>query len=66
MNWNLLAAQDDMRAVLVIVFALIIITVIVLLFALVAKFFWLWIQSVTPGPKLVCWICSACGCVASI
>lgn len=52
MNWNLLAAQDDMRALLVIVFALIIITVIVLLFALVAKFFWLWIQSVTTGAKV--------------
>lgn len=52
MNWNLLAAQDDMRALLVIVFALIIITVIVLLFALVAKFFWLWIQSVTTGAKI--------------
>lgn len=52
MSWNLLAAQDDMRALLVIVFALIIITVIVLLFALVAKFFWLWIQSVTTGAKV--------------
>lgn len=52
MTWNLLAAQDDMRAILVIVFALIIITVIVLLFALVAKFFWLWIQSVTTGAKV--------------
>lgn len=52
MTWNLLAAQDDMRALLVIVFALIIITVIVLLFALVAKFFWLWIQSVTTGAKV--------------
>ena len=52
MRWNLLAAQEDMRSLLVIVFALIIITVIVLLFALVAKFFWLWIQSVTTGAKV--------------
>lgn len=52
MSWNLLAAQDDMGALLVIVFALIIITVIVLLFALMAKFFWLWIQSVTTGAKV--------------
>ena len=52
MSWNLLAAQDDMRSLLVIVFALIIITVIVLLSALVAKFFWLWIQSVTTGAKV--------------
>ncbi len=52
MMWNLLAAQDDMKALLVIVFALIIITVIVLLFAMLAKFFWLWIQSVTTGAKV--------------
>ena len=52
MSWNLLAAEDDMRSLLVIVFALIIITVIVLLAALVAKFFWLWIQSVTTGAKV--------------
>ncbi len=52
MSWNLLAAQEDMKALLVIVFALIIITLIVLLFALLAKFFWLWIQSVTTGAKV--------------
>ncbi len=52
MTWHLLAAADDMRALMVIVFALIIITVIVLLFAMLAKFFWLWIQAVTTGAKI--------------
>ena len=51
MTWTLLAA-DDMRSLLVIVFALIVITVIVMLFAMLAKFFWLWIQSVTTGAKI--------------
>lgn len=55
MQWFFLAADNDARAVLMIVFALIIIMVIILLFAMVAKFFWLWIQAVTTRARIGFW-----------
>ncbi len=55
MNWYFLAADGDARTVLMIVFALVIILVIILLFAMLAKFFWLWIQAVTTGAKIGLW-----------
>lgn len=54
MRWNLLAANDA-QAVLMIVFALIIILVMIVLFAIVAKFFWLWIQAVTTRASIGLW-----------
>ncbi|MGN6545983.1 MAG: flotillin-like protein FloA [Aureliella sp.] len=55
MHWFLLAADNDAKAVLMIVFALVIIMVIILLFAMVAKFFWLWIQAVTTRARIGFW-----------
>ena len=55
MQWVLIAADGDARAVLMIVFALVIIMVIILLFAMLAKFFWLWIQAVTTRAHIGLW-----------
>lgn len=55
MQWVLIAANGDAQAVLMIVFALVIIMVIILLFAMLAKFFWLWIQAVTTRARIGLW-----------
>lgn len=55
MQWFLIAADGDAKAVLMIVFALVIIMVIILLFAMLAKFFWLWIQAVTTRAHIGLW-----------
>lgn len=55
MQWLLIAADGDAKAILMIVFALIIIMVIILLFAMLAKFFWLWIQAVTTRANIGLW-----------
>lgn len=55
MQWVLIAAEGDARAILMIVFALVIIMVIILLFAMLAKFFWLWIQAVTTRAQIGLW-----------
>ena len=55
MQWVLIAADGDAKAVLMIVFALVIIMVIILLFAMLAKFFWLWIQAVTTRAHIGLW-----------
>lgn len=55
MQWFLIAAEGDAKAVLMIVFALVIIMVMILLFAMLAKFFWLWIQAVTTRAHIGLW-----------
>jgi uncharacterized protein YqfA (UPF0365 family) len=55
MRWILIAANGDARAIFMIVLALVIIMFIILLFAMLAKFFWLWIQAVTTRAHIGLW-----------
>lgn len=45
----LFVAQDDTRAIIMIVIAMAIIVTLIGLFAVMANFFWLWAQSFTTG-----------------
>ncbi len=55
MPWIVFAANGDTQAVLMIVFAIVIIMFLVVVTAMLAKFFWLWIQSVTTGARIGLW-----------
>ncbi len=54
MHWYLLAA-NEVQAMVMIVFALMVLMIGIGLFALVAKFFWLWIQAVSTGASIGLW-----------